>query len=418
MRDREYLFSNARWHDVEAHQLQEMRNAVETMDGNRLLNTSVDDLAKYFEEKFQIEIPTLLTDEIVVDQRETKIDVSRDHNRMIFDRSRPFHITGTEIEIEVPFTGEAEAFKVQPTTWTMNPPRAEVRGGALVMRIVGTNLTAEGVRSEIDRTIKEINNHLATLRGNAAGLRSQLPNQAKSAIENRRQKLLADRNLVGGLGFKMKERPGSQKTFTAAEVRRKISPALPPATSTTYMPEPVLSNADYEHIIGVLQNMVEVMERSPSAFETMDEESIRSHFLVQLNGHYEGQATGETFNYEGKTDILVRSEGRNIFIGECKFWSGPKMFNETIDQLLGYTSWRDTKVAVIIFNRNKDFSRVLNSICETATTHTNFKRELPGSTETVFRYCFAHKDDKNRELFLTLLTFDVPQATTRPVGSR
>jgi hypothetical protein len=194
-------------------------------------------------------------------------------------------------------------------------------------------------------------------------------------------------------------------------VRKKISPALPPATSTTYKPEPVLSDADYEHIIGVLQNMVEVMERSPSAFETMDEESIRSHFLVQLNGHYEGQATGETFNYEGKTDILVRSEGRNIFIGECKFWSGPKMLNETIDQLLGYTSWRDTKVAVIIFNRNKDFSRVLNSIRETAKTHTNFKRELPGSTETVFRYCFAHKDDKNRELFLTLLAFDVPQAT-------
>ena len=103
MRDREYLFSNARWHDVEAHQLQEMRKAVETMDGNRILNTSVDDLAVYFEQKFQIDIPTLQVDEIVVDQREAKIDVSRDHNRMIFDRSRPFHIAGTEIEVEIPF---------------------------------------------------------------------------------------------------------------------------------------------------------------------------------------------------------------------------------------------------------------------------------------------------------------------------
>lgn len=280
MRDREYLFSNARWHDVEAHQLQEMRKAVETMDGNRLLNTSIDDLAKYLEEKFQIEIPTLLTEEIVVDQREAKIDVSRDHSRKISDRSRPFHITGTEIEIEVPFTGEAEAFKVQPTTWTMSPPLAEVRGSSLFVRIIGASLTSEGVRSEIDRTIKEINEHLVTLRGNAAGLNSQLPSQARSAIESRRQKLLANRNLVGGLGFKMKESPSSQKTFTAPEVRKKISPALPPATSTTYKPEPVLSNADYEHILGVLQNMVEVMERSPSAFETMDEESIRSHFLV------------------------------------------------------------------------------------------------------------------------------------------
>jgi hypothetical protein len=105
--------------------------------------------------------------------------------------------------------------------------------------------------------------------------------------------------------------------------------------------------------------MAHVMERSPSAFVSMDEEALRSHFLVQLNGHYEGQATGETFNYQGKTDILIRSEGRNIFVAECKFWGGPKKLTETIDQLLGYSCWRDTKVAVILFNRNKDFSKVL-----------------------------------------------------------
>lgn len=410
MRDHEYLFSNARWHDVEAHQLQEMREAIESMEGNRLLNTSVDDLAGYFEQKFRIEIPTLLTEEIVVDQRETKIDVSRDHNRMIFDRSKPFHITGTEIEVEIPFTGEAEAFKVRPTTYTSSPPSAQVRGSVLVMHIVGTNLNAEGVRAEIDRTVTEIESHLSTLRGNAAGLNGQLPSRARTAIESRRQKLLADRNLLGGLGFKMKERPGTQQTFAAPEVRKKIALSLPPASPAPYKPEPTLSTTDYEHILGVLQNMVEVMERSPSAFVTMDEESIRSHFLVQLNGHYEGQATGETFNYEGKTDILVRSEGRNIFIAECKFWSGPKMLTDTIDQLLGYASWRDTKVAVIIFNRNRDFSKVLAAIPLTAKTHANFKRELHGSTETVFRYCFAHRDDKNRELFLTILAFDVPQA--------
>jgi len=413
MRDREYLFSNASWHDVERHQLQGMQKAIAGLDGNRLLNTSVEDLVLYFENKFQIEIPTLLTEEIVVDQRETQIDVNRDHNRGIYDRSHPFHIAGTEIEVEIPFTGEAEAFKFQPTTYTMSPPRAEVRGNLLVLKIVGTNLEAERVRSDIDRTVNEIQSHLATLRGNAQGLRAQLPTQARSAIESRRQKLLGDRNLVGGLGFKMKPRPGTNQTFTAPEVRKKLAPSLPAASTLPYKPEPALSNADYEHIIGVLQNMVQVMERSPSAFETMDEESIRSHFLVQLNGHYEGQATGETFNYEGKTDILVRSEGKNIFIGECKFWSGPKMLTETIDQVLGYTSWRDTKVAVVVFNRNNDFSRVLGSIAETASEHSNFKRKLDGSTETTFRYCFSHKDDKNRELFLTILAFDVPQAAAR-----
>lgn len=408
MRNRDYLFSQASWYDVERNQLAQMKKSINEMDGNRLLNTAVDDLATYFVDKFRIDVPSLITDQIVVDQRETKIDISQDRSRLIHDRNQPFYIAGTEIEVEVPFTGEADVFQIQPTSYTMNPPQAQVRGNALILRIIGADLSPERVRAEIEHTIKEIEGHLATLRGNVSGLHAQLPNQAKSAIESRRNKLLADRNLVGSLGFKMRERTGTQ-TFSAPEVRRKITPTLPAASSMPYKPEPALLNTDYEHILNVLQNMVQVMERSPSAFVTMDEESIRSHFLVQLNGHYEGQATGETFNYEGKTDILIRSDGRNIFIAECKFWSGPKMFTKTIDQLLSYTSWRDTKVAIIIFNRSKDFSRVLASIPETAEAHPNFKRTLPGSTETVFRYCFSHKDDKNRELFLTVLAFDIPQ---------
>ena len=96
------------------------------------------------------------------------------------------------------------------------------------------------------------------------------------------------------------------------------------------------------------------MEQSPEAFKKMGEEDIRTHFLVQLNGQYEGLATGETFNYEGKTDILIKYQGRNLFIAECKFWRGEEEFIKTIDQLLGYLSWRDVKTAIVIFNRNKN----------------------------------------------------------------
>ena len=113
------------------------------------------------------------------------------------------------------------------------------------------------------------------------------------------------------------------------------------------MPEPTLDLAEYEHILSVVSNMVVVMERSPRAFKDMGEEDLRQHFLVQLNGQYEGQATGETFNYEGKTDILIRTDG-NIFIAECKFWSGSAALNDALDQLLSYTSWRDTKTALVV----------------------------------------------------------------------
>ena len=155
--------------------------------------------------------------------------------------------------------------------------------------------------------------------------------------------------------------------------------------------------------------MTHVMERSPSAFASMDEETLRQHFLVQLNGHFEGQATGETFNAAGKTDILLRSGDRNVFIAECKFWNGPKQYAEAIDQLLSYASWRDTKTAIFIFNRSTSTSTVLAGVRTTSEQHGNYKRTVAWPHESGFRFVFHHPGDKNRELTLTVLVFDIPK---------
>lgn len=404
----DHLFSGTDSFVVDRHQRQQMVADIEKVEADRLLNTPVEDLADYFAEKYKVTVPTLDVEKLVVDQREKQIDVSGDPMRMIMDRERPFYVTGTEVEVEVPFTGEAGAFKIQPNPYTMSPPRASIRGSLLTFSIVGTNLDAAQVRAQIDGTIASIQSYLGNLSGNMASLNAQLLGEARSAIEARRARLLASRNMVASLGFKMKEREGAPKTFVAPEVRRRISPVMPPASSAPFKPEPQLASSDYEHILGVMQAMSQVMELSPSAFHDIDEEGLRSHFLVQLNGHYQGQATGETFNYEGKTDILIRSGGRSIFIAECKFWSGPKKLIETIDQLLGYSSWRDTKTAIVLLNRNRDFSKVVAAIPDCVRSHPKYKRDLQGSTETAFRYLFTNRDDPGRELFLTVLAFDVP----------
>ncbi|MBC6418125.1 MAG: hypothetical protein GDA44_04700, partial [Prochloron sp. SP5CPC1] len=205
-----------------------------------------------------------------------------------------------------------------------------------------------------------------------------------------------------------KKRSNVPLTYTVPEIRRKIQPKPPVASTAPYVPEPVLSMEHYNHIFKVIENMALVMERSPSAFINMDEECLRSHFLVQLNGHFEGNATGETLNYGGKTDILIRVDNKNIFIGECKFWGGPKKLTETLDQILNYSSWRDTKVAVILFNKNKNFSSVIESITPTVEAYPNYKETLAKPSETSFRYAIRHRDDPNREMILTILAFDVP----------
>jgi hypothetical protein len=278
----------------------------------------------------------------------------------------------------------------------------------LILRVAGTNLDATGVKQQLDDEVSKIETYLLNLRSTVDLYNTSIREQARQQLAARRTKLLSDQNLVAELGYPLQERQGMPRTYAAPEIRRIIKPSLPPQGTQPFKPEPVLTSEDYEHILGVLQNMAEVMERSPSAFNTMDEEALRSHFLVQLNGHYQGQATGETFNYSGKTDILLRVDGRNIFIGECKFWTGPKKFRETLDQILAYSSWRDIKVAIILFNRMKNFSAVLTAIPPAVEEHPNFKRSMPISGETRFRYVLSHKADAAREMIVTILAFDVP----------
>ncbi len=154
--------------------------------------------------------------------------------------------------------------------------------------------------------------------------------------------------------------------------------------------------------------MAITIERSPHTFAKLVEEEIRDHFLLVLNSHYEGSATGETFNFQGKTDILIRSDNKNIFIAECKFWHGEKGFLATVDQLLSYLSWRDSKTAVVIFNRNKNLSGVLGTIKGAMEKHPHKKHGPNIEGETRFRYVMANPSDRNREIIMTVIVYDIP----------
>ncbi len=407
----DHLFNKGDWFATQEQWKKQLLESIEQKNGDELLNTSTTDLARFYASDMAFEVPQLFPEKLVVDQRETQIDVSHDHNRWISDRSRPYHISGTSVDVEIPFTGNKVGFDIQPTTRNFNNPRAVVGDGIISFSITGANLSVERVKQEIDETVRSINQHLSWLENDAQSYNSSLESLATQAIERRKEKLLKDKSLVAGLGFKMKERPGARQTFVAPSVQRKIHPTVPkPIPSREpFKPEPILSNEDYEHILSVLENMVGVMEQSPGAFREIDEESLRTHFLVQLNGHYSGDATGETFNYEGKSDILIKVEGKNIFVGECKFWAGEKSYLETLDQVLSYLSWRDTKAAVLVFNRNKDFSGVLAKIEEATPSYPHFKKMIQKRSESSWSYLFGHKDDANREITITVQAYNVPE---------
>lgn len=387
----------------------QMYGEIDSLSSDYLLGTNVDALCDYFEEKYKLTVPIVKSEAAEADQSEAQIDVSQDRMRFISNRSRPFYITGTAIIFYVPFEGDSELFYCRPSTWTTISPYATVGKEEITLRYESTDQDAEKARAFYDRNISQIQQYLQWVSGDVEPYNRRVREHALTKIESRRSKLLKDKGMTESLGIPLRKREGVPQTYTAPTVRKKVTVARPPQGAAPNTPEPTLDMDEYEHILSVISNMAKVIERSPDAFRQMNEENLREHFLVQLNGHYEGQATGETFNFQGKTDILIRWEGKNLFIAECKFWKGPESLKRALDQLLGYTTWRDTKTALLLFNRQKNFSTLLQKIPEIVKEHGSYKQGSASEiSETNFRFTLLRPDDESRELTLTVMTFDVP----------
>lgn len=391
---------------TEAHR-QRASSAVASMQDDRVLKTPNEDLVAEILRGVKLDVPRLAVADAFVDQREGQIPV-RDPFRDYGGRGIS-SATGTIVDLSIPFEGDKDFFFIRPTTFDTAPPHAIVTKEYVIVRVVGRDLSPERVKASLDEAIKDIEKYLNWHRSAIDPFNASLPQIIRNAVEARKAKLLKDRDMVASLGFNLKPRPGAAKTFAAPIKPKRIDSRPAPQSTAPFKPEPALDLETYKQILDTMQNMAGVMERAPSSFEKLGEEGIRQHFLMQLNGSFEGAATGETFNYTGKTDILIRIDGRNIFIAECKFWGGEKAYLETIDQLLGYLSWRDTKAAVVIFNRNKDFSAVVKSMLDATDRHPHKKRGPDKEGETRFRYVFGSPSDHSREIVLTVMAFDVPK---------
>jgi len=210
------------------------------------------------------------------------------------------------------------------------------------------------------------------------------------------------------LGIPIRQRRSLPSTVSVPVHRTTISLPKPTSTARAESPDPVISEEVYQQIIKTMADMALVIERNPTAFEHLSEEEIRFQFLIPLNALYEGNATAETFSYRGKTDIQIRHDGKPIFTTECKFWSGRKSLIETVDQLLTYATWRDTKTAILLFNKNKNFSQVLERIEPTLRSHSRFVRFEAKKNETEYRFVISNPNDASRHITLTVLAFDIP----------
>jgi len=404
----EPLFAKYDLSSVFENHLGMAQKEIESCAEDYLLNASEADLIAYVVSKVSIEMPQL-GEAYMLEPTEVELDVGHDP---MWGRGhgQSTKVKGCRVEVRIPFTGDPDLFFCRPSTFTFGPPHARVGKNQLMLIYDQPGqLNPEQVRANYEQTTKQVREYLQRVEADCSRFHSGLGAQVRQMLIARKNRILQNRQAGLNIGIPLKRRSDATQTYSVPSVVRRPQIQKPFVNEKAFAPEPTLVESEYEHILRIIRNMVSVMERSPKEFIHLGEEVLRSHFLVQLNGQYQGRATGETFNYNGKTDILIREGDRNVFIAECKIWKGERELLNAVDQILSYLHWRDTKTALIVFNRNKSFSDVLAKIAPAVQSHRCCNRLIKKIGETEWRFLFRNADDPNRELQLALMLFDVPK---------
>jgi hypothetical protein len=172
-------------------------------------------------------------------REEVLIDVSGDPSRDIFSNGRPVLIPGIRVVVSIPFRGDQHLWQLQPSTYTLSPPRGTVRAnrdgqsGTLEVAIEqAADQPRERIKSRLDEIIKNIDFFITNQRNDLNGYGAQLRRDVETAVAERRARLCKHDGLAELLGI------------PEAQPSARLSPSTqPPASSATLKATPIAEQA-------------------------------------------------------------------------------------------------------------------------------------------------------------------------------
>lgn len=369
-----------------------------------ILKVDEEEFIQYLVSEFQLEPLVVHFDAEIIEQPTVRKEWVEDRHY----RER-YQVDVYNCTVSYPFEGSSILFKVRPSSWIMRSDEISVND---FKKLVSTDfkIYRQDAQEFQQRKMEMQRNAFANLDNINAEYRSwnaSLEQTVRSYFLQEKSKLQGENDFFAAINVKIDQ--DTTSVFSAPTIKKKIIPQPQVSKNKEFVSEPAMAKAMYDDILKVIYDFGKSMEKKPSTYHGKDEEALRDQFLVLLETRYDSTtATGETFNKSGKTDIILKyaNDGTNLFVAECKFWHGNVEFQKAISQLFDrYLTWRDSKVALIFFVDNKDFSKVIETIRDEAKSHQYFVKELPPRGETSFSYIFSLPIDNDKEAFLEIIAF-------------
>lgn len=414
------LFSDGELSSALDAKLAGIKDTVYSIPREQFLATSVDTLVEHLLGPLTIEPLVLQEDQMQMDHAEAQVDVT---GRFDYDAGRGgrVHTAGHRLTFYLPFTGDPGLWKLRPNMWSTGMPAADVDPRRSVLTITFTNTAnteSERYQRELESTLQGIRQMIAAQTQMVAQYHAGLDGRIRAVIGQRRGEVEKLQGLTAAFSIPMVKKPGMPE-FKPIEVAKRINRPLPRPPAAGYKPEPAIANETYEDLLSIIRHAGASFEGAPQTYQPLGEEGLRDNVLSHINVVFEGKATGETFRKYGKTDIRLEEESRSAFVGECKLWGGEKVLLDALTQLLGYTTWRDCKAALVLFNKNvAGFSGIQTTIDSALRTHSKFLRALNSGKAGEWRFVFQSQEDAAREVTVHVFAFNLYVVPERAAKKR
>ena len=388
-----------------------IRAAIHAEADSYLRDADAGKWAVHLAEKYAADIPVVLEDQIALhDLGEREVDATGMPGES-FSSSEwggPIIRTGREFQLVVPVEGGADLLRYGPSGGTPVVEHASVEGNMVFSRWQWPIVRgSEALDEEVKRVIDQVLAGAAKVAEEVAVHNRGLVAFATKTIAERRSELERHSDFVSGLTVPVQRREDAPATFFLPPIERRKRPG-PLAPKPVPVSGPALGKF-YEEILDVIRPRGRAMERTPGSFADRTEEQLRDDLLVSLNEMYRGQAGAESFNMSGKTDLLLRVQDHNAFIAECKWWSGPIDMSKALDQLYGYSTWRDSRLALIFFVGTKDPAAVVEKARAILAERAEFDGWAVAAHERELRCRVRWPEDPGRTATLTVLFFHLPR---------
>lgn len=386
-----------------------IRKKIENESENYILNVNRTEYINHVLDLYKIDIPNLDFENKSISSYEKEIPAEYFPREFFVRKGKSYK--KSVIVYHIPFEGNSKLFRYMPNKRSLSGTAdVHIKNGDVCFEIINFNDNPDEISNKAEGTIQRIKNHAKYSQEQLEEYNTNLQSKIEDIFDGRKQKLLNKNKTLESLGVPIKKTNNLPETYSipTPKVRKSVN-VKPKVTEEGYTPEPTLDQTTYNEILQTIFDLGKVFERYPSTYKDKKEEELRDHILLYLEPRFEGSATGETFNKTGKTDILIKHENSNVFIAECKFWRGKQSYLDSITQLLKYLTWRDSKVAVIIFVDNKKISSVLEIVREVTPEHPNFLEFVNEKDESWFNYRFHINNDPSRDVKLAVLLFHIPK---------